>query len=383
MTEVLIIGGGIAGSSLAILLGRQGVAVELFEQGKFPKEKPCGEGLMPAGVAVLERLGLANSVEGAPFYGIRHHFAAHTTEARFPKSARVLTMGRGLRRRRLDEALFRAAAATTYVTAYAGTRVTGLLRENGRVTGVSVEGGARRAKLVVAADGVHSRTRHLLGLDVPDGRKRIGACAHFRLASGREPPPWVEVFVSAGHEIYVTPLPQRELMVACLADAKIFEKPIEEAFDRRWRAQPSLAARLEGAEQITSLQCISPLAGCARSGVAPGIVLLGDAAGFLDPITGGGMTQALQSAELLAGYLPRGLAAKSGWLRSFETERMAMLRDYRRLTRIMLWLADHPKLPMGLLSLVRLPPSILSHLAGVAGGSRSLLGLKGQAFAEG
>ena len=55
MADVLIAGGGIAGSSLAVMLGRAGLAVELFERGRFPKEKPCGEGILPPGVDVLER----------------------------------------------------------------------------------------------------------------------------------------------------------------------------------------------------------------------------------------------------------------------------------------------------------------------------------------
>ena len=64
MSNVLIAGGGLAGSAVAIQLGRLGVSTELFECGRFPKEKPCGEGLMPAGVAALERLGL-NGTKGA------------------------------------------------------------------------------------------------------------------------------------------------------------------------------------------------------------------------------------------------------------------------------------------------------------------------------
>ena len=58
MADVLIAGGGIAGASLAVMLGRAGVRVELFERGSFPREKPCGEGLFPGGVRVMERLGL-------------------------------------------------------------------------------------------------------------------------------------------------------------------------------------------------------------------------------------------------------------------------------------------------------------------------------------
>ena len=72
MTDVIVVGGGIAGSALAIALGRRGMQVELYERGSFPREKPCGEGLMPAGVAALERLGLRDAVGGAPFVGVRY-----------------------------------------------------------------------------------------------------------------------------------------------------------------------------------------------------------------------------------------------------------------------------------------------------------------------
>jgi len=60
--DVLIAGGGVAGASLAIMLGRAGMNVELYDRRRFPRDKPCGEGLMPAGVAVLRRLGLGAAV---------------------------------------------------------------------------------------------------------------------------------------------------------------------------------------------------------------------------------------------------------------------------------------------------------------------------------
>ncbi len=119
---------------------------------------------------------------------------------------------------------------------------------------------------------------------------------------------------------------------------------------------------------------MSPLAARARAGVAPGVVLLGDAAGFLDPITGGGMAQALLSAELLAGYIARAPGNSNAWLWQFERARQALLRDYRLLTQMVLWMADHPRLAQRLLSLLRLSPGLFSHLLGVSGGVRHLLG---------
>ncbi len=371
VADVLIVGGGIAGSALAIMLGRKGFTVELFERGKFPKDKPCGEGIMPAGVAVLRRLGLADAVGGAPFYGVRYHFGGQSAEGRFP-GADLLTVGRGQRRLHLDHVVFHAASATPGVTTHLGANVESPLQENGCVTGVLVNGEPWRASLVVAADGVHSRMRHRLGLNQPIRRKRIGARAHFRLAAEREQPPWVDVFVARGYEIYVTPLPNNEILVACLADAEALEGPLDRAYKRWWRSQPSLAARLDGAEQISELMSISPLAAKARCGVAPGIVLLGDAAGFLDPITGGGMTQALMSAELLAGTMVRHWNTGEEWIFAYERERRAMLWDYSALTQIVLWLADHPRLTEKVLSALRGSPALFSHLVGVAGGVRRL-----------
>jgi len=388
MADVLIAGGGIAGSTLVILLGRQGLTVEVFERGRFPKEKPCGEGLMPAGVAVLNRLGLGEAVGGAPFYGVRYHFGNQTAEGRFPRAAGLPIAGRGQRRKHLDQVLFQAAAATPGVTAHTGIAVDAPLCENGRVAGLLVGGELRRAALVVAADGVHSRMRHLLGLNKPQHRKRFGTRAHFRLAPGQTQPPWVDVFVCPGYELYVTPLPEKEVLVAGLTYAGALGEPIERAFHRWWRAQPALAVRLEGAEQVSSLMGTSPLAGNARAGVAPGIVLLGDAAGFLDPITGGGMTQALMTAELLAKHVSRGLGRDEKWLWTFERHRQALLRDYRILTQMVLWLADHPRLAERLLSVLRMSPTLFSHLVGVSGGVRRLLRFQGstesdlQALAE-
>lgn len=384
MVDVVIAGGGPAGSALAILLGRSGLRVELFERGEFPKEKPCGEGLMPGGVAVLERLGLADAVGGAPFHGVRYHFGNQTAEGRFPETNGCPATGRGQRRRQLDCALFQAAAATPGVAAHTNARVEAPLRETGRIVGLIANGEPRRASLTIAADGVHSTIRHALELNQPVRRKRFGVRAHFRLAPDQEQPPWVDVFVCHGYELYVTPLPDNEIQVAALADAGTVEenlspasgRPCSEQTFHRWARTPAvLAARLEGAEQVSSLLGSSPLAGRARTGVAPGVVLLGDAAGFVDPITGGGMTQALMSAELLAGYVVTlGLNRCDGWLGRFERDRRAMLRDYRLLTQAVLWLADHPRLSERLLSALRISPRLFSHLIGVSAGVRRLLG---------
>src|SRR5690606_22093037 len=107
MKDVLIVGGGPAGSALAVLLGRRGLTVDLLEQSHFPREKPCGEGILPGGVRVLEAMGLRNAMDGKPLRGVRYHVGSHTAGAAFGHgtdgSKRV---GLGQRRQVVDNLLW-------------------------------------------------------------------------------------------------------------------------------------------------------------------------------------------------------------------------------------------------------------------------------------
>ena len=376
MAEFLIAGGGIAGSALAIMLGRQGRTVELFERREFPREKPCGEGLMPAGVAVLNQLGLAKETGGVAFRGVRYHLGSRRVEGRFPRIPGFPGYGIGQRRYRLDCALFQAASATPGVSARTGAPVESLLRENGRVTGAVIGGKAHHADFVIAADGSHSEIRSLLGWSLPPVRKRIGARAHFRLASGRPQNPWVNIVLVPQGEFYVTPLPGDEVGLALLTQGDALEPTLEASFAHWRRQEPFLAAYLEGAEQVTELLAMSPLSSRSRFGSAPGVVLLGDAAGSTDPVTGGGMAQALLCALLLARYLSLHNAGDATWLPLFERDRRALLKDYQQLTAHVLRLEGRPRLAAFSLRLLDTWPGLLSHLVGVAGGLKPLVGFR-------
>ncbi len=388
VADVLIAGGGIAGSTLAVLLGRAGVRVALFEERRFPREKPCGEGLMPAGVGVLRRLGLAEAAGGRPLHGVRYHGFGISAEAEFPAVDGVPALALGQRRLHLDRALFEAARATAGVEAIEGARVDGALVEGGRAVGLRVDGRAVGGRLVIAADGPHSPVRRTLGLDAPRPRRaRIGLRMHFRLARPEEQASLIEIFIGDGHELYVTPLPGDEILVAGLADRGHAVAGGEtgqgeaggarEALARWIADEPLLRARLEGAEPLTAVAGRSPLAHRARAGFAPGAVLLGDAAGFIDPVTAGGMAQALMTAELLAPLAHRALADGGArgdrWLARFDRRRRALLRDYHLLTRFVLFLVARPRLARTMLKLMRGNPRLMAHLIGVAGGVRRLI----------
>jgi 2-polyprenyl-6-methoxyphenol hydroxylase-like FAD-dependent oxidoreductase len=372
MSRVLIAGGGVGGAALAILLGRAGIEVELFERSIFPRDKPCGEGLMPAGVAALERMGLAAEVGGAPFYGVRYVFPKFTLEGRFPSSHGLPVEGRGQRRLYLDGMLFAEASKTPGVDAHGGVTVEAPLIENGRITGLIVDGEERRGDLVVAADGLNSPIRKALGLDVPLQRRRFGLRTHYRVKPSCEQPSWVDVFPRRGYELYVTPLPDREVLVAALVEPDALNGPAESEFARWVNLEPELAERIADADQISALAGCSPLEARASRGTVPGAVLLGDAAGFVDPITGSGMAHALVTAELLSKYVTQKLIPEKIWMRKFEGERYAMTRDSRIVTHASLWLARHPGWAAAAFQSMRATPALFSHFVSVCGGARRL-----------
>jgi flavin-dependent dehydrogenase len=219
--------------------------------------------------------------------------------------------------------------------------------------------------------------RRSLGLDgAPGKRPRLGVRMHFRLRPDRDPPSVVEVFVGAGHEVYVTPLPHREVLVAALAERGPTDADARGALAAWIARHPRLAEMLRDAEAISSPRGRFPLGHRARAGFAPGAVLLGDAAGFCDPITGGGMAQALQSAELLASYLPRALQeGDDEWLWRFDRRRRVLLRDYTVVTNMVLALAGRPTWARWTLGAMRASPAMMRHLVGVSAGMTPLVPL--------
>jgi geranylgeranyl reductase family protein len=372
--DVVIAGGGVAGSSLAIMLGRKGLSVELFERAQFPREKPCGEGLMPGGVAVLDRLNITNLVGGQRFRGVRYHLNGRTVEGTFPKRPGFGRTGIGQRRKVLDHVLSSEAAATSGVRIHTGCQVEGPIIKNGRVTGLAVQGRQIAAPLVVGADGMHSVMRQKLGLDRSARRRRFGIRAHFQLSEEKEQSDWVKIFVGRGYEIYVTPLPNNEITVIVLEDAASKPQHPKANLLQRCQEFPELASLMEGSTQVSEIIGASPLSGRAVAGVGRGFVLLGDAAGFLDPVTGGGMTQALMTAELLAEHVSTSDLSDDGWLWSFERERRKMLRGYTLLTQAVVQLSDRPRLSDAALRLLGRWPALLSHGLAVSAGTKGLLG---------
>jgi 2-polyprenyl-6-methoxyphenol hydroxylase-like FAD-dependent oxidoreductase len=366
--DVAVAGAGPAGATLALLLGRAGLRVDVYEARRFPRDKPCGEGIMPAGVAVLERLGLRGAVGGRALSAVRYHGFGVTAAAPVaPAGSRATALAQ--RRLRLDEALATAARATPGVRVFEDAPVEGAAVEDGRAVGLRVGGELRRAALVVAADGLESSVRRSLGLDgEARAAGRAGVRMHFRLAAGRALADQLEIFVGRGHELYVAPLPDDELLIAGLCDAGALAGGARAALDRWVAEEPFLRDLLDGATPLTSPAGRTRLGRRARAGIAPGAVLLGDAARASDPLTAGGIAHALVTAERLAALVPRYLQEGDAALARFDRERRRLLRAHDWLTRALVAVARRPFLARATLHAMRALPPVMRRLVAIAGG---------------
>lgn len=368
-TDVIVVGAGPAGSLLAILLGRAGFRVELFERSRFPREKPCGEGLLPPGREVLEKHGLADIVGGERLEGVRYHLDDDSVRAAFGRDAwGQPRYGLGQRRSELDERLFHQAACTAGVRVEEGVPICGPILEEGRVTGVRTDREVRRAALVVAADGASSTIRRGLGQERAVEPVRVGIRAHFRLARRAASQSDIEVFLRRGYELYVTPLPNDEVLVAALAHEDVAGKNLRLSFARWCRREPRLFDLLAGATPCSDPMGRAPLLKRTRTPLPPGVILLGDAWESVDPVTAGGISLALSSAHLLAPHVGAILTGDGRALAEFESARRQEICAHRWLGAALRTLSRRPWLAHGTKRLIDAHPSAMSALVGLAAG---------------
>ena len=303
--DVLVVGAGPAGSALAASLASSGRSVILLEASCHPRPKACAEYASPRIAEELERLGLpegswrgdALAVSGMQVIRGDEAVDIRYVDARGPRPAW------GLDRTRFDAAL--AAHAETSgarlldrTSFVAAERLDGEWRatlRSGRTQGVI------RSRWLIGADGARSRVAHRLGVERPVRiPRRLGLVAHYE--SEPELADHGEMHVGRHHYVGLAPLADGRLNVG-MALPMEDGGSAEARFAAAIESLPEVARRLAGKRRLTPIRGASPIGHRVSRAAGPGWLLIGDAAGFIDPFTGEGIYRALRSARAAADAL--------------------------------------------------------------------------------
>ena len=375
MIDVLVAGGGPVGLATAIGCALAGLSVTVAEPRAAPVDKACGEGVMPAAVRRLAALGVAP--DGCRLRGIRYLEGRHRADASFRHGD-----GLGVRRTVLHAALAERAAALGIPVL--PVRVTAVAQHPGHVTAAGVE-----ARYLVAADGLHSPIRRALERDLAPGRRgqrhpharngspaaapRYGLRRHYRIA------PWtdlVEVHWAADGEAYVTPVsgdvvgigllfaaPGRGVSAATASGTGDGARPdgAGRGFEGRLAAFPALLDRLGSAAPASAVRGAGPLRQDVRRRVHGRVLLVGDASGYLDALTGEGIGVGLAQAQALVACIAAGRPG------DYERAWRRVSVPAWRLTAGLLWSRNQPLLGPRIVPAAQRLPWLFTTLVNQAG----------------
>lgn len=365
---MIVVGAGPAGSATALLLARRGVRVTIVDRARFPRPKPCGEYLNPGAVDALDRLGVSTAINasGTSLSGM---FIAGidgvAVWAPFPAGRALLVP-----RERLDHLLLAEAARC-------GAEVVEECRVDGVTPGAApVVAGRHRgrtvrlaARLIVGADGLRSIVARRSGRLAPDTDGHYTVGAHFEDLQAAGPrgdlhlgPAWY-----AGAALYGNG--EGNIVVAVPRAA--FQRAGGDAgatFAAACASLPALRRVVRGARRVTPFVSVGPLGYTRQRAADDGVLLVGDAAGTINPMTGEGIALALRGAELAAGAVDAALRREDTSRRAlaaYERARAAAFRGTWMASRLLQWIVRRPRLAAYLLRRLGRDPALASRLLGV------------------
>jgi geranylgeranyl reductase family protein len=313
--EVVVVGGGPAGAAAAICLATAGREVLLLDRAAFPRDKACAEYTSPEAVTVLRRLGAWEAVQAVgarPLSGIVVH---GPRGARWRLEHAMHGMPHPnlvLPRQTVDAALLEHARVRgAEVRERTSVRHVRRDSDGGLALDLADGGGEVRAHLVVGADGVRSVVARDLGLTRPlVWPRRLGLMARFRDAGG--PHDRAAMYLGRGGYAGATPTGEGRLtvtLVTGLGPGPRRHAGLDGFVEALVARFPPLADRLTGAYQLGRARGVGPLGHRVAAPHAAGALLVGDAAGFFDPLTGDGIYLALRGAELASEVADAALRA--------------------------------------------------------------------------
>jgi menaquinone-9 beta-reductase len=310
MPEVVVVGGGPAGTAIATRLARLGHAVLLLDRDRFPRPKPCGDCVNPAAVRELADLGVLADVLAEPHTPLEGWTIVPPSgeAAAFRGSFPIGCPGIAIGRERLDRVLLEHARAAG-VQIRTASKVTDLVRNGkGAVGGVQVAGQAEiHSRLVVGADGLRSVVLRRLGLVRRAPRlRKLALTAHVTRVPSLDRRG--ELHVLPWGTVGIAPIGDGEANVTVVVTGAATAE-VARGRETYYDSVLASTAPLERAMRCGKVLATGPFDWPTRSAVADGALLVGDAAGYYDPFTGQGIYRALRGAALAAGVAHAALQA--------------------------------------------------------------------------
>jgi geranylgeranyl reductase family protein len=354
--EVVVVGGGPAGSAAAYWLADAGHEVMLVEKSQYPREKTCGDGLTPRAIYELELMGFDFSVpEMHIVHGLRSYGGGRYIEMAFPDHPVYPSFGGVIRRSDLDSQVAGLALARG-VEVIDGTRAEALPQSDGRVAVKLIDGGDIRVvepRLVVIADGAHSRFGRPLGI-VRDRRAPYGLAlrCYYRSPeskadylesmldltdeSGKIVPGYGWVFplgdgtINVGVGLLSTTKRWKGMKTADLLDLYAHQAPEYWELSSETRVTDPVGGKLSMAFSG------GPVAG-------RNWILVGDALGATNPFTGEGIAYGYETGRLAAGVAHEALVNDDPALLAKYAQRLEdTFGDYYRVGRVFVRAIGNP-----------------------------------------
>lgn len=321
--DVLVVGSGPGGAAAAYHLARHGVDVLCVDKAGFPREKVCGDGLTPRGVKAVQDMGVDPTEPGfVSIEGLRVRGPTVTLSLPWPKLDSLPDFGVVRTRHDLDHILAQQAVKAG-ATVWEHTEALAPLVDDGWVVGARIqreEGQAEtvRARYVLAADGASSRFAGKAGVR-RDPTRPLGVAARRYYRSSREQGAWFESWfdlwengvilpgygwifpvgdgiLNVGAGLLNTTSYFKEISPRRMLDVFLSGLPEEWGIEEENAAGPVLSGPL-------------PMGMNRRPLALPGLLLVGDAGGLVNPFTGEGIAYAIESAEVAAELVHDALAS--------------------------------------------------------------------------